>query len=183
MDIEELKKNMSLIDKLLERTNTTVQIDIQRVRNAKSKLEKKFCDAIKINSILCVIFLVMRLNAGNDTNVTFPYRTVIPILTFIGSLWYLYLYQTVKKIDIYGLTPKSLFSKISNLKLKLFSGEIAVTITLVVIFTLFLPQIYHKSLLGFCFCIFTIIAAIAISLFIYIPRYKKIFNDFTVLQD
>lgn len=178
-----MKKNMSLIDQLLERTNSPIQIDTQKVSNAKTKLEKKFFEGVKINAILCVIFLIIWFNSGNDTNITFPYRIVVSIITFVGSLWYLYLYQMVKKIDIYNLTPKALFAKISNLKLTLFSGQVAITVIIVVIFTIFLPQICTKSLLGFYFCIATIIAAIAISIFVYIPRYKKIFKDLIAIKD
>lgn len=183
MDFEEMKKNMSLIDTLLERTNSPVRIDTQRAQNAKTRLERKFLEGVRINAILCVLFLIVLLNSGNDANVSFPYRIVITVVTFIGSLWYLYLYRAVKRIDIYTLTPKLLFSKISSLKLWIISGQIGITIILVVMFTLFLPQIFHKSLLGFCFCVATIIAAVAISLFVYIPRYKKIFSDFVAVKD
>ncbi|MCH5219174.1 MAG: hypothetical protein J1F20_01295 [Muribaculaceae bacterium] len=183
MDIAEMKKNLSLIDKLLERANSPVQIDTQRVHTAKSKLEKKFFEAIKVNTLICVIFLIIWLKDGNDINISIPYRLIISIVTFIGSLWYLYLYQAVKRIDIYTLTPRQLFSKISGLKLKIYSGEIAIGMILVILFTLFLPQIFQASLLGFWLCIITICFAIAISLIVYIPRYKKIFNDLTAIKN
>lgn len=183
MDIEEMKRNMSLVDRLLERTNSPVQIDTDRIHNAKSRLEKKYSEAIKVNLIICVVFFILWVKAGNDPDIPIPYRLIVFFVTLLGSLWYIYLYQTVKRIDIYTLTPKLLFSKISNLKLKILSGEIAVGMILTVIFTLFLPQIYQKSLLGFWFCIATIILAVAISVCIYIPRYKRIFSDLTAIKD
>ncbi|MCH5318700.1 MAG: hypothetical protein J1E38_03195 [Paramuribaculum sp.] len=183
MDLEEMKNNMTLIDKLLAKTNGNVRIDSQRAGTAKSKLEKKYKETAMTNLLLGLVFFLIWFKLGNDDGISFPYRLVIPIVALIGSLWYYYLYRQVKAIDIYSVTPAQLFSKITSLKLQIISGEIVVLIILSVIFSVFLPQIFEKSVLGFWLCVATIAAAILLAFLVYIPRYRRIFSDLTSIKE
>lgn len=182
MNLEEMKNNMTVIDNLLEKTNNKVEIDRIRIDNAKSKLEKKFSDSSKANLIVCGVFTIVLLKAGHDVNFSLPYRAIIPILTLLGSGWYYYLYKQVKAIDLFKFPPVKLIERLSSLKLKILSGEALTIILLAIIFSLFLPQLITKSALGFWLCVATLALALILSLFFYIPRYKRILNDLTSLK-
>lgn len=183
MDINELKKNMSLIDTLLEKTNYPIELDTERIKSAKYKLEKKFQKNIRGYLIFFIVFFILWLKGGEDQNIDLPYRIIISLFFFLASIWYLYLYNTLRKFDLYEDTPSKLLKKLSKFKLKVLNGQVISFLITVIILTLLVPQIYSHSLLGFWLCISTICLSLLYSVFFYIPRYKNIFNDLTSIKE
>lgn len=183
MDLEQLKGNMSLLNQLLEKTNNDIRIDIDKAENAQSKLVKKYRQSSLLCLIISIAFFMTWLGGVNDSPYTFPYRPVIAIYTLCASIWYFYLTMRIKNIDIDTLSPAKVISKTSTFKLMALSGEILSLILLAVFFSLFIPQLFNNTLLGFWLCIATILVGIIIGLLFYIPKFNRLFQDLNSIKE
>ena len=177
MEFSELKKDLSVLQKVLAKSNEEFKIDVSASETAQSKLAKVFQQNLR-NCLLASIIPVVLLLSGSHTN-SFPLYLKIFLLVYLllSTAWYAFLWGTVKKINIISLTPISLLSTTSKLKLYTLAGEIFFIIVLTVFFSLFLSNLWNFSPLSFGLVIATLFFGIIFTLTFYVPKIRKIFKE------
>ena len=177
MELNDLKKNMSILEQVLAKSNDEFLIDVSASETAQTKLAKVYKQNVRnclFASIIPVVLLVSGSNIG-----TFPLFLKIFLLVYLllGAFWYAFLWGSVKKINIISLTPISLLSTTSKLKLYTLAGEIFFIIGLTVFFSLFLSNLWNFSPLSFGLVIATLFFGITFTLTFYVPKIRKIFKE------
>ena len=182
MELSDLKKDMSILEQVLAKSNEEIKIDVSASETAQTKLAKVYKQNVR-NCLLVSIIPVVLLVSGSNTG-TFPLYLKIFILIYLllGGAWYGYLWDTTRKIGITTLTPVSLLSVTSKLKLYTLAGEIFFIVGLTVFFSLFLYNLWDFSPLSFGLVIGTLVFGITFSLTFYVPKLRKIFNEMESLK-
>ena len=177
MELSDLKKDMSILEQVLAKSNEEITIDLSASETAQSKLAKVFQQNLR-NCLLASIIPVVLLVSGSNT-VNFPLYLKIFLLVYLllGAGWYAFLLGRIKKINIITLTPISLLSATSKLKLNTLAGEIFFIIGLTVFFSLFLSNLWNFSPISFGLVIGTLVFGFTITLTFYVPKLRKIFNE------
>ncbi|MCH5235365.1 MAG: hypothetical protein J1E16_08710, partial [Muribaculaceae bacterium] len=104
------------------------------------------------------------------------------VYLLLGGAWYGFLWNITKKISITTLTPVSLLSVTSKLKLYTLAGEIFFIIGLTIFFSLFLSNLLYFSPLSFGLVIATLLFGITFTLTFYVPKLKRIFNEMEAIK-
>lgn len=183
MQLDELKKNMSTLEQILAMTNSDITIDVSASENAQTKILKKYRQMFTATAVLAIVFTLSWI--GNMNPPTFPVhiRAFLVIYLGIASLWYVYMYFRIKKINVSRLTPAKLFSETTSIKIYALSGEVVSGIALAVFFTLFLSNLNTISSLAFYLCITTLVLALILSLCYFWPKYFKLFRDLNAIKE
>ena len=149
MELSDLKKDMSILEQVLAKSNEEITVDFSASATAQSKLAKVFQQNLR-NCLLASIIPIVLLVSGANTG-SFPLYLKIFLLIYLllGATWYAFLWSTVKKINIISLTPISLLSTTSKLKLYTLAGEIFFIVGLTIFFSLFLSNLWDFSPLSF----------------------------------
>ena len=182
MELSDLKKNMSVLEQILAKSNEEFIIDFSASETAQSKLAKVYKQNVR-NCLLASIIPIVLLVSGANTG-SFPLYLKIFLLIYLllGATWYAFLWSTVKKINIISLTPISLLSTTSKLKLYTLAGEIFFIVGLTVFFSLFLSNLWDFSPLSFGLVIGTLLFGITFTLTFYLPKLRKVFNEMESLK-
>ena len=182
MELSDLKKNMSVLEQVLAKSKEEFLIDISASETAQTKLAKVYKQNVR-NCLLASIVPVVLLLSGSNTE-SFPLYLKIFLLVYLllGAAWYGYLWYTIRKISITALTPVSLLTVTSRLKLYTLAGEIFFIIGLTVFFSLFLSNLWEFSPLSFGLVIGTLLFGITFTLTFYVPKIRKIFNEMESLK-
>lgn len=182
MEISDLKKNMSVLEQVLAKSNEEFMIDISTSETAQSKLANVYKQNVR-NCLLASIIPVVLLLSGSNTSI-FPLYLKIFLFVYLlfGATWYAFLWGTAKKINIITLTPISLITAASKLKLYTLAGEIFFIIGLTVFFSLFLSNLWNFSPLSFGLVIGSLLFGITFTLTFYVPKLRKVFNEMEALK-
>ena len=182
MELNELKKNMSVLEQVLAKSNEEVKIDVTASETAQTKLAKVYKQNVR-NCILASIIPVVLLVSDSNTS-SFPLYLKIFLLVYLllGATWYGYLWNIIRKISITTLTPVSLLSATSKLKLYTLAGEIFFIVGLTVFFSLFLSNLWDFNPLSFGLVIGTLLFGITFTLTYYVPKLRRIFNEMESLK-
>ena len=182
MELTDLKKDMSILEQVLAKSNEEITIDLSASETAQSKLAKVFQQNLR-NCLLASIIPIVLLLSGSNTS-SFPLYLKIFLLIYLllGGAWYGYLWNTTRKISITTLTPVSLLSVTSKLKLYTLAGEIFFIVGLTVFFSLFLSNLWEFSPLSFGLVIGTLLFGITFTLKFYVPKIRKVFNEMEALK-
>ena len=177
MELSDLKKDMSVLEQILAKSNEEFMIDVSASETAQSKLEKVYKQNVR-NCLLASIIPVILLLSGSNTESIPQYMKIyLLVYLFLGAAWYAFLWVTVKKINIISLTPISLINATSKLKLFTLAGEIFFIVGLTVFFSLFLSNLWNFSPLCFGLVIGTLLFGITFTLTFYVPKIRKIFKE------
>ena len=182
MELSNLKKNMSVLEQVLAKSNEEIKIDVSVSETAQTKLAKVYKQNVR-NCLLASIIPVVLLLSGSNTN-SFPLYLKIFLLVYLllGAAWYGYLWNTIRNISITTLTPVSLLSATSKLKFYSLAGEIFFIIGLTVFFSLFLSNLWNFSPLSFGLVIGTLLFGITFTLTFYVPKIRKVFNEMELIK-
>ena len=182
MELSDLKKDMSILEQVLAKSNEEITIDLSASETAQSKLVKVFQQNLR-NCLLASIIPIVLLASGTTPG-SFPLYLKIFLLIYLllGGAWYGYLWNKTEKINIISLTPVSLLTETSKLKLYTLSGEIFFIVGLTVFFSLFLSNLWDFSPLSFGLVIGTLLFGITFTLTSYVPKIRKIFNEMESLK-
>ena len=177
MELNDLKKNMSVLEQVLAKSNEEIKIDVSASETAQTKLAKVYKQNVR-NCLLVSIIPVVLLVSGSNTG-TFPLYLTILLLVYLllAASWYVFLWNKTEKINIISLTPVSLLSATSKLKLYTLAGEIFFIVGLTVFFSLFLSNLWNFSPLSFGLVIGTLLFGITFTLTFYVPKLRNIFNE------
>ena len=182
MELSDLKKDMSILEQVLAKSNEEFTIDFSASETAQSKLAKVYKQNVRnclLASIIPIVLLVSGANSGS-----FPLYLKIFLLVYLllGAAWYGYLWNTTRKISITTLTPVSLLSITSKLKFYTLAGEIFFIVGLTIFFSLFLSNLWDFSPLSFGLVIGTLIFGITFTLTFYVPKIRKVFKELESLK-
>ena len=182
MELSNLKKNMSVLEQVLAKSNEEITIDLSASETAQSKLAKVFQQNLR-NCLLVSIIPVVLLVSGSNTSI-FPLNLKIFLLVYLllAASWYVFLWNKTEKINIISLTPVSLLTATSKLKLYTLAGEIFFIVGLTVFFSLFLSNLWDFSLLSLGLVIGTLLFGITFTLTYYVPKLRKIFNEMEAIK-
>ena len=182
MELSDLKKNMSVLEQVLMKSNEEIKIDVSASETAQTKLAKVYKQNVR-NCLLASIIPVVLLLSGANTG-SFPLYLKIFLLIYLllGGAWYGYLWNTTRKISITTLTPVSLLSVTSKLKLYILVGEIFLIVGLTAFFSLFLTNLWDFSPLSFGLVIGTLLFGITFTLTFYVPKLRKVFNELEAIK-
>lgn len=177
MELMDLKKNMSLLEKVLAKTNEEIRIDVSKSETAQTKLAKVYMQNVR-NCLLALIIPVVLLLSGSNTE-TFPLylKNFLLVYLLAGAGWYMFLYFITKKVNVVLLKPIALFSTVSKLKLFTLAGEICFMVGLTIFFSLLLNNLWNFNPLSFGLMVATIIFGITFTLTFYLPKLIRIFRD------
>lgn len=183
MQIDELKKSMSLLDQLLSKTDTDIKINVAASETAQNKILKKYRKGFTSTAILAVVFTLMWI--GDVNSKAFPdyLRLYLIIYLSAATLWHIFLYVRFKRVNVSQLVPRKLFAETTRIKIYTISGEAVSMICLAVFFTLFLPDLMTVSPLAFWLCVATLVCGIISTGIYYLPRYIRLFNELNTIKD
>ena len=182
MELSDLKKNMSILQQVLAKSNDEFKIDISASETAQSKLAKVFQQNLRNCLLASTIPIVLLVSCANTGSFPLYLKIFLLVYLLLGAGWYGYLWRITRKIDIITLTPISLLSATSKLKLYTMASEIFFIIGLTVFFSLFLSNLWNFSPLSFGLVIGTLLFGITFTLTIYVPKIRKIFNEMESLK-
>ncbi len=183
MQLDELKKNMSVLEQVLARTNTEIKINVSASQSAQARILKKFRQGFTSCLILAIVFALMAI--GNVNPVSFPLylKIYVSSILAVGAVWYIYMYRKLKAINIAALTPSRLFAKTSTVRLLAVSGEIFFLICLAVLFTLLFQNAWAHNRVGFWATVVFLVIVIIYSIFHYYPKYIQLFRDLNSIKE
>lgn len=183
MHIEELKKNMTLLEQILAKTNTDIKINVKASETAQKKILKRYRQAFICCAVLAVVFILAWMGEGVFQSFQSYQRGFLAIYLTMCAVWYIFLYITLKKINVSQLTPSRLFVKTTRLKIYTFSGEAVSAIGLAVFFTLFLSDLITVSPLAFWLCVITLAVGFIRSAVYFLPKYIEFYNKLNTVAE
>lgn len=174
---------MSTLEKILEKTNTDIKINVSAAETAQTKILKKFRKGAFSCIILAIVFAAAIV--GNINPQSFPVNLKIYLVAYLGlaAVWYIFMYRKLSGISIATLAPAKLFSKTSTMKILMLSGEIFFGIGLVILFTLLFPNAWVYNRIGFWAMTITLVGVLIYSVLHYWPQYIKLFRDLNSIKD
>lgn len=183
MNLDELKKSMSTLDDVLaEKSGETIDFNTATCNTAQKRIMKKYRHGATSCVILAVVFLIA-WNAGLGKD-AFPiaYKLFLGAFMAVAAIWYAYLYFKTRKIDIATSTPMQTMKQVASLRFCVLTGEIVLGMILVVFFTLFLSNLWVVGRYRFWIVIAAIVAFIAISVTVNLPRTIRDFKNLTATK-
>lgn len=183
MQLEELKKSMTVLDQVLAKTNSDIKINVSTSQTAKTKILKKFRQGFVSCIIIAIVFTAMAL--GNIETQSFPnyLKIGMAVCLAVGAIWYIFMYSKLSRIDVAALTPANLFAKTANIKLMMISVEVFFIICLTVFFTLLFQSFWSYNQAGFWAMAATLLFAIVYGIVHIWPQYIKLFRDMNSIKD
>lgn len=182
MELNELKKNMSVLENLLSMTNTEVKIDKARSETAQMKLIKTYRRALCNCGLASIIPFVWIMSSSDIVSIPFYLKIYLMVFLLSGMIWYLFLMNKTKRIDIPTMLPIQLFSASLKLRIYNLSGEIFFAIALAVFFSLFLPNFYENKRVIFWLIIVFLTIGVIFTLTYYVPKQIRLFREMESLK-
>ena len=173
MKLDDLKNTLSTLDKILDKTNSDIRIDISACETAQSKLLHKFRHTAVCCLIFLLVFTVLIIMGLAPSKFSSGLNILLDVFSLICGLWYTFLYLRLRKINIATITPAELFSVTTKLKILMISGETF----LVTSFLMSIIYAWFSSPSAVWSMIPSFVVVIIIGLFYRLPEYKKLFHD------
>ncbi len=183
MQLNELKKSMSTLEQVLAKTNSDIKINVCASETAQSKILKKFRQGFICCLILAVVFAMGAIGGINPQSFPLCQKIYLVVYLMLGAVWYGFMYRKLRNINIAALPPAELFSRTTNIKMLMLSGEIFFIIGIVILFTMLFPTAWTYYRTGFWAMIITLAAAIIYSVVHYWPQYIKLFRDLNSIKE
>ena len=182
MELSDLKKNMSVLEQVLAKSKEEIKIDVLASETAQTKLAKVYKQNVRNCLLASIIPVVLLLSGSNTTSFPLYWKIFLLVYLLLAASWYVFLWNKTEKINIISLTPISLLTATSKLKLYTLAGEIFFIVGLTVFFSLFLTNFWDFSPLSFGLVIGTLLFGITFTLTFYVPKLRKVFNEMESLK-
>lgn len=183
MKLEELKRNMSVLEHTLSETSTDIKVNIKTAETAQSRILKKYRYAFTNCLVIAVVFCCLWLGNVSPEKLPNLYKAFIAIMCAVAAVWYIFLFIRLKNIKISLLTPVSLFTETTKIKILTLSGEVVFGLALAVFFTLLLSEMLVVNRLVFWLIVGILIAGLVWSIIYVWPRYVKLFRELNAAKD
>ena len=172
MRLDELKQRMSELDRVLDKTNSTENINMSAFKTAQSRLLGKI-RKMAVSSFVYAAILAVFIALGLPRSISFQIKVLFEVFLLLYGTWYSILHFRLHRIDIAVLSPATLLAKTARLRLMMISGEvffIVGIVSLIVYATIYDPEIVDM-----------IIVSSAVSIIIcikhYWPQYFRLIRD------
>ena len=182
MELSDLKKNMNVLEQVLAKSKEEIKIDVSASETAQTKLAKVYKQNVRNCLLASIIPVVLLLSGSNTTSFPLYLKIFLLVYLLLAASWYVFLWNKTEKINIISLTPISLLTATSKLKLYTLAGEIFCIVGLTVFFSLFLTNLWDFSPLSFGLVIGTLLFGITFTLTFYVPKLRKVFNEMESLK-
>ena len=183
MQIEELKKNMSLLEHVLAKTDIDIKINVAASETAQKKILKRYRHGFISCAVLAVVFIIAWIGKGVFQSFQPYQRGFLAIYLTMAAIWYIFLYITLKRINVSQLTPSRLFVKTPRLKNYTLSWEAVSVIGLAEFITLFLSDLITISPLAFWLCVITLAVGFIRSAVYFLPKYIELYNRLNTVAE
>lgn len=183
MQLDKLKRNMSTLERLLEKTDKEIRIDTTTSATARTRLLKKFRGALITCLSLAVVFGCSAIANINPESFPLHLKIFLVVILLLACIWYTFMYLELKRTDVFSLPPARLFSKTAMLKLWMLSGEIVFAICMAVFFTLLFPHAWQYHRFGFWAMAVSLVIAIAYTVVRQYPQYIRLFRDLDSIKE
>lgn len=175
MNLDELKKNMSILDEVLaEKKDAPVRLNAETCNSAQHRIVRLYRKNILMCGVLAVVFLVTGIGGVNEEVFPSSLKFFLSIFLAISALWYTYLYSLTKKIDVLNDTPMETMNKVASLRLSALIGEMVLAICLTVFFTLLLSHLWTLAR----YKVWIVSGALLVSLIYSVILMRKNIRDF-----
>ena len=182
MELSNLKKDMNILEQVLAKSKEEIKIDVSASETAQTKLAKVYKQNVRNCLLASIIPLVLLLSGSNTSSFPLYLKIFLLVYLLLAASWYVFLWNKTDKINIISLTPVSLLTATSKLKLYTLAGEIFFIVGLTVFFSLFLTNLWNFSPLSFGLVIGTLLFGITFTLTFYVPKLRKAFNEMEALK-
>ena len=183
MQLDELKRNMSVLEQVLAKASADIEINLSASEPAQKKILRKYRKSFTNSLILAAVFSCLLMGNVSPEKLPNFYKLFIVILSLLAAGWYIFLFMRLKKINIARLSPTKLFSEMTTIKILTLSGEVLFGLVLTVFFTLLLSYMLDNNTLAFRLTVGFLIFALAGSVLYAWPRYIKLFGDLTTIKE
>lgn len=181
MQLDELKRRMSMLDDELAGTSDNVGIDISASETVKSKILKEYRKAIISGGTVSAVFAILWVASGIGTYLPAYILAYLVIYPLVAAAWYASMYVRLRKINIAELSPSVMLAKTASIRKMTVYGEIYLGLGGVVFVGLFIHYLIGAGKFSFWY----IIAIVAIFIWSYrsLPKYITLFRNFGARED
>ncbi len=172
-----------MVEHVLAKTNTDVKINVAASKTAQSRILRKYRQAILSSGVLAVVFMMAWLGNGMFETFHAYQRGYLAIFLTLATLWYIFLYVMMRRINVSRLTPLQLYKATTRMKIFTLCGEAFAAIGLAVFFALFTPDLYSAKPFAFWCVVILVGVGFASTVFYYLPKYLRLFNALTTVSD
>lgn len=183
MQLDEFKKSMTVLDQVLAKTGSKIEIDVKTSHKAKSWLLRLYL----ADAIICLIVGLVFLS-----HITFDiYAPLLPgyiriyvaVFSITAALWYGFLYLKLRSMDVATLTPSEVISRTNRVKFLTLTGEIVFAIAIAVLFTMLFPFLLRHDVFAFRQMIVFLCIAFGWFLLSLLPKIIRSFRELNAIKD
>ncbi len=146
MNLDELKKNMSLLDDVLEqKTSDTLTFDRPKCNAAQARISAHYRRTAAICGILSVVFFAAGMGGVNEVILPNSLKFYLSAILVAAGIWYAFLYHKVGKINVATDTPMCTMRKVAWLRFGTLAGEFILSINFAIFFTLLFSNLWELS--------------------------------------
>lgn len=183
MNLDDFKKSMSTLDDVLaQKSHEPIRLNTNTCGTAQKKIMRTYRQGALSTLILAVVFpFAWKSGFGNDA---FTPGIKIFLVTFllVATIWYGYLYFKTKKINVATNTPIQTMKQVASIRFCALSGEIILGMSVAVLFTLFLSNLWVVGQYRFWIVLTAIVVFIVLLTTVYLPRTLKQFRNLTAMD-
>ncbi len=182
MDLDELKKSMSILDEALEKKNgDSIDFNTETCTSAQIRLAKQYRNSILSSGVLAVVFIVLWLSGNDQPSFPVAMKGFLGVFMAVAAIVYVMLYRMIKRIQVTTASPMAVMKQVSSLRLYALVAEIIFAIVLAVFFTIFLSNLWALGSYTFWLVAGALFVSLIIAV-IMLPKKIKDFNELTTLD-
>lgn len=183
MQLDEFKKSMTVLDQVLAKTGSKIEIDVKTSHKAKSWLLRLYLADAIICLIVGLVFLSLITFDIYAPLLPGYIRIYVAIFSITAALWYGFLYLKLRSMDVATLTPSEVISRTNRVKFLTLTGEIVFAIAIAVLFTMLFPFLLRHDVFAFRQMIVFLCLAFGWFLLSLLPKIIRSFRELNAIKD
>lgn len=183
MQLDEFKKSMTVLDQVLAKTGSKIEIDVKTSHKAKSWLLRLYLADAIICLIVGLVFLSLITFDIYAPLLPGYIRIYVAIFSITAALWYGFLYLKLRSMDVATLTPSEVISRTNRVKFLTQTGEIVFAIAIAVLFTMLFPFLLRHDVFAFRQMIVFLCIAFGWFLLSLLPKIIRSFRELNAIKD
>lgn len=182
MELDELKNRMATLEKVLDKSSSSAQINVKS-ETAQTKILKKYRDASVSAGVIAVMFAVWWiLNVEPEAFPTYL-KAFLVIYLSLSCLWYIFLYSRLKRVNVAQMVPSQLCKAVTSIKIMTITGEVVLCVGVMVFMSLFLINLLTVKPFAFWWCCATLVGAVVWGIWYIYSQYLKLFRDMSSVDE
>lgn len=183
MQLDEFKKSMTVLDQVLAKTGSKIEIDVKTSHKAKSWLLRLYLADAIICLIVGLVFLSLITFDIYAPLLPGYIRIYVAVFSITAALWYGFLYLKLRSMDVATLTPSEVISSTNRVKFLTLTGEIVFAIAIAVLFTMLFPFLLRHDVFAFRQMIVFLCIAFGWFLLSLLPKIIRSFRELNAIKD